>query len=334
MIKIISNKFARRPLLVGALAMITGALTFGAVVNSASAQDAFPNKTLSVVTHAGAGGGTDITTRMMLLRARRVLKQDMVVVSKRGGSGSKALMYTNTQPRDGYTFMTITQSHIFQILQGKVPIKIEDLIGVARATDDPQIVVVPASSSIKNLADLIAASKESKGGLKWGSTFAGGADHVAIHNFAKKADAIEYTLVPFKGGGDIVVNLVGGNVDAALLNYAEGETQFSSGELRAIAVLANQRIGSIGDVPTSIEAGVDYTASTVRGFAILKGVPADTLKTLEKGLIKAMNHSMYQTYLSAGGMPANSVVGSEEWTEQINEIYNSSSTALKELGML
>ncbi len=130
----------------------------------AYAEDAYTNKTLRVVTHAGPGGGTDITTRMMMLRGRRVLKQDMVVVSKRGGSGSAALMYVNSQPRDGYTFMTITQSHIFQILQKKVPITIDQLVGIARATDDPTVIAVPKDSPIKTLDDFIKASAEKDGG--------------------------------------------------------------------------------------------------------------------------------------------------------------------------
>ncbi|MDH3376729.1 MAG: hypothetical protein OEQ39_07140 [Gammaproteobacteria bacterium] len=74
----------------------------------AYAQDTFPSETIEVVTHAGADGGTDITTRMMLLRARRELKTDMVVVSKKGGGGANAMNYIHSRPRHGYTIMTIS----------------------------------------------------------------------------------------------------------------------------------------------------------------------------------------------------------------------------------
>ncbi|HSG94979.1 MAG TPA: hypothetical protein VLA28_05630, partial [Afifellaceae bacterium] len=111
---------SRRPFLIGAGAGM-GALALGGV-GAWAQEDKFPSKTINVVTHAGPGGGTDITTRMMMLRGRREFKQDMVVVNKSGGSGSAALIYANSQPRDGYTIMTITQSHIFQILQKKVPL--------------------------------------------------------------------------------------------------------------------------------------------------------------------------------------------------------------------
>jgi tripartite-type tricarboxylate transporter receptor subunit TctC len=72
----------------------------------------------------------------------------------------------------------------------------------------------------------------------------------------------------------------------------------------------------------------------VRGFAVLKGVPEDRVKILEAGLVKAMKHPVYQSYLSQGGMPAASVAGSEEWTKMIHDIYDASKTALTEVGIL
>lgn len=326
-----NSGIARRPFLVGTAAGL-GGLALGGI--GAFAQEEFPNKTINVVTHAGPGGGTDITTRMMMLRGRRVFGQDMVVVNKRGGSGAAALQYVNGQPRDGYTIMTITQSHIFQILQKKVPVTIDDMVGLARATDDPQIVVVNSNSPIKTAEDLIAASKKANGGLKWGTTFVGGADHVAIHRFCKAAGGIEYTIVPFKGGGDIVTNLVGGNVEVALLNYAEGESQFQAGELRPVCSLSRKPIASLEGAPTAREVGIDMTASTVRGFACLSGVPEDRVKILSDGLVEAMEHSVYQGYLANGGMPDDSVIGQEEWTAEIRRIHDDSVGALTELGLL
>ena len=324
---------SRRQFLKVGAACVGGALLGGTTGEPAFADD-FPSKTLNVVTHAGPGGGSDITTRMMMLRGRRVFDQDMVVVNKRGGSGAAALMYTDGQPRDGYTFMLITQSHIFQIIQKKVPITIDQLVGLVRATDDPTIVTVPASSDIDSLDDLIAASKAQTGGLKWGTTFAGGADHIGIHSFAKRADGMEYTIVPFKGGGDIVTSLVGGNVDAAILNYAEGESQYATADLKPIVALANERIGGLPDVPTAKELGVDATASTVRGFAVLSGVPEDRMAALENGLIEAMSHTVFQSYLASGGMSSASVVGRDDWNAHIDRIHVQSETALKELGLI
>lgn len=317
------------------LAAAAGGVAAGvSLPHAVFAQEAFPSKTLNVVTHAGPGGGTDITTRMMMLRGRRVFGQDMVVVSKRGGSGAAALMYANGQPRDGYTFLTITQSHIFQIIQKKVPLAIDQVAGIARATDDPTVIAVPTNSPVNSLQDVIRTSAEADGGLKWGTTFAGGADHVGIHNFCKKAEDIPYTIVPFQGGGDIVTSLVGGNVDIAILNYAEGESQFAAGDLKPVVALSAERISGIPDVPTAVEQGIAAYASTVRGFAALSGVPEDRMKTLQDGLVTAMSHSAYQGYLESGGMTSGSVVGMDEWNAHIERIFVESETALKELGLI
>jgi putative tricarboxylic transport membrane protein len=327
-----TTRVARRSMLAGALALGTGAALLA--VGAASAQDQFPSHTINVITHAGPGGGTDITTRMMMLRGRRVFGQDMVVVNKRGGSGAAALQYLKSQPCDGYTIMTLTQSHLLQIAQGKVPVKIDEIVGLARATLDPQLIAVRSDSELQNLDDLIEKSKATEGGLKWGTTFVGGTDHLAIHNFTKAAGGIPYVVVPFQGGGDIVTSLVGGDVEVGMLNYAEGESQFTSGELRPIAVLAEERISSLPDTPTAKEQGIDAEASTIRGFVTLNCVPEDRLKILEDGLLEAMNHSIYQNYIESSGMPKSSVVGREEWTAQIRSIYDESQSALKDLGML
>src|SRR5690606_37496385 len=147
---------SRRSLLQGA----AGMLLLPGLARPVFAADEFPSEAINIVTHAGPGGGTDITTRMMMLRGRKEFGQGRVVVSKTGGSGAAALMYARSQPRDGYTVMTITQSHIFQLIQKKVPIAIDELVGVARATDDPAVIAVGAGSRIKSLEDLVAASKD------------------------------------------------------------------------------------------------------------------------------------------------------------------------------
>jgi tripartite-type tricarboxylate transporter receptor subunit TctC len=313
-------------------ALVSGASM--AIAGGALAQDAFPSQTINVITHAGPGGGTDITTRMMMLRGRPAFDQDMVVVSKTGGSGAAALQYLKSQECDGHSIMTLTQSHVLQIAQGKVPITIDEVVGLARATLDPQIITVRADSDIQSLDDLIARSKETEGGLKWGTTFVGGTDHIAIHNFTKAAGGIPYAIVPFEGGGDIVTNLMGGDVQVGILNFAEGESQFTNGDFRPVAVLAPERVASLPDAPTAKEQGVDAEEQTVRGFITLSCVPEERLQVLEEGLLEAMNHGVYQSYIQSSGMPDDSVVGREEWTAQIRQIHDQSQAALKDLGML
>ncbi len=296
------------------------------------AQEKFPSKTIEVVTHAGVGGGTDITARMMMVHAPGAFKTEFAVVNKVGGSGAAALAYANSRPRDGYTILLVTQTHLLTMIQGKAPVKYDEIVALARATDDPQVLMVGKNSPFKTAKDFLDAGKTKS--MKYGATQLGGVDHLAVLGFAKKAGQEKPTVVPFRGGGDIVINVVGGNVDVGILNYAEAESQIKSGDVRPLLTLAPKRLGPLPDVPCSKDLGLDASYSTVRGFVTLKGAPEENLKILEEGLIKAMKGQMYTTYIETSGQSPDSVVGRKEWQAQLDAFYNEGAEALKSIGLL
>jgi len=112
------------------------------------AQDKFPSKPIEVVTHSGVGGGTDITARMMMVHAPGVFKTEFVVVNRTGGSGAAAMDYL-LERKDGHTIALITQTHLLTILRSKGKYKYEDLVPLARATEDPQVLMVGKNSPFK-----------------------------------------------------------------------------------------------------------------------------------------------------------------------------------------
>lgn len=294
------------------------------------AQEKFPSKPIEVVTHSGAGGGTDITARMMMVHAPGVLGTELVVANRVGGSGAAALAYAAGRPRDGHTILLITQSHLLTILQGKSAVKYDELVALARATADPQVLMVGKSSPIKNAQDLLAAGKAKK--LKAGVTHIGSIDHITLVGFARKAGLQAPTAVPFRGGGDIVVNVVSGNLDVGMLNFAEAESQIKAGDVRPVMVLSAKRLKVLPDVPTAKELGIDAEYDTVRGFVTLKGAPDDRLKVLEEGLVKAMKGQMYTTYIDTSGQSPDSVAGRAAWQAQLDAMYKDAENELKSLG--
>jgi putative tricarboxylic transport membrane protein len=308
-------------------ACLTLAMTAGV-----GAQEKFPSKLIEVVTHAGVGGGTDLTARMMMVQAPATLGTELTVVNKTGGSGAAALGYADSRPKDGHTILLLTQTHLLTMLQGRTGnVKPGDIVGIARATDDPQVLMVGAKSPYKTAQEFIEAAKKKP--MKFGTTQIGSVDHIAVTGFSAKAGLEKPTVVPFRGGGDIVVNLVGGNLDGALLNYAEAESQIKADEVRALLVFATDRMEAIPNVPTSAEIGIPATYSTVRGFAVLKGTPEDRIKALEEGLVKAMNGKFYQDYLKSSGQSPKSVVGRAEWQAQLDEFLVTGKEALVSLGV-
>ena len=313
------------------LASLGAALIGLAFALSAGAQDDFPSRPIDIVTHASPGGGTDATARSMVLGTKLALDVDMAVVPRTGGGGVVAMNYVWGRPRDGYTVLAITPTHLFAIARGQGPIKIDDLVAVARATDDPIVVMVRHDSSVQTLADLIELGKQRP--IKWGTTQIGGVDHVAGAVLAQKAGT-QLSVVPFSGGGEIVTNLMGGSVDAAGLNLTEALDQINRGDFRALAVMAEERLASIPHVPTTVELGYDVIFSTVRGYLVLKGTPEDRIATLERGMLEGMHQQSYLDYLHGSGLDESSIAGREVWAAQVQRLYADARQAMIDLGII
>jgi putative tricarboxylic transport membrane protein len=290
----------------------------------------YPSRPIDIVTHASPGGGTDTTARTMLVGAQKALGVDMAVLFKGGGGSVVAMSYAASRPRDGYTVLAITPTHLFAIARGQGPLKIDDLVGVARATEDPLIVVVPAAGPLRTLADLISLGRDRP--IKWGTGLIGGGDHAAGALLAKAADT-RLSVVPFAGGGDVATQLLGGSIDAAGLNLTEALDLIRRGDLRALAVMTRRRLDVLPNVPTTVELGFDVTFSTVRGYAVLKGTPEERIRVLEQGLLAGLRDPTYQRYLRGAGLDESSVAGRKVWDAQIRRMYRNAQEALKEIGM-
>jgi len=283
----------------GALAVASSA------VFAQSDSDKFPNKPIEVVIHSKYGGGTDTTARMMMIRTRRELGVDMSVVSKRGGSGAKAHQYAMSKPRDGYTVLALTQSHLYTIARGKSPLTIDDLV---------------------------EASKKEP--LNWGVAQIGGTEHIGLAQLAKAA-GMKFKVVPFGSGAQMVQALMSGAIDATLPNVSEGGPQVRDGTFRALAVMAEKRLKDYPEVPTTYENGYEVKTSTTRGYWVLKGTPQDRIDALSEAMVKAMNHDVFANYLKTSGLtPEDSVAGHEVWDKHIKEEYQKAYEALKELDLL
>lgn len=300
-----------------------------AVAPMAASADEFPAKPIEVVIHSKYGGGTDTTARMMMIRTRRNLETDMFVVSKRGGSGAKAQGYVLSKPADGYTIMALTQTHLYTMAQGKSDMKIDDIIGIARAMDDPTFIAVGKDSPHKSLGDLVAAGKEK--GSNWGVANIGGTEHIGLAQLAKVAD-FKYKPVAMGSGLQMVQGLVSGELDATLPNVSEAQSMISDGSIRPLAVMAKERLADYPDVPTTWELGYEVSTSTTRGYAVRKGTPPEVIEKLSAALVKAMQHETFANYLKSAGLDAKtSVAGTDVWDAQLKAEYAKAAAALKEL---
>jgi|TARA_B100000959_G_scaffold283821_1_gene353676 tripartite-type tricarboxylate transporter receptor subunit TctC len=287
---------------------------------------------IQAITHAGFGGGTDVTTRMMLLRARRVLKQDMQLVNKKGGGGAVSMDYMMSLPADGQHTLTWTTGHAVSMALGKTKVKLSDMQPLARGTDDPQLFVVNCKSKFKNAKKFVSMQKEKA--FSYGTTHTGGIDDVSAIAFTKKGGLKTPKIVAYKGVAPIKTNLIKGDIDVGVLNLGEALTEINEKKLCVAVVLANNRMAKLSKVPTAKELGIDVSLSTVRGFVTKKGAPADRVKELEAGMLKAMSHNYFKNFLIEIGLDQSSVVGADEWGKQMETMLAEMTTQLKALGYI
>jgi tripartite-type tricarboxylate transporter receptor subunit TctC len=317
-----------RHALMAAVATVIATATF-----TANAQEKFPSRTIEVITHAGAGGGTDIMAQMMMKEARKILGVDMALANKRGGGGAVAHAYVAQQPADGYTLLTFTGTQIATIIRGKSAFKsLDELVPIARGTMDPQFIMISAKAPWKTPKEFMDAHKTKA--IKYGIASAGGGDHITTWQFTRKLGVKDPSVIPLVGGGEITIALVGGNVDAGILNYQESEAQIKAGEVKTLIVLSDKRQPAAPDTPTAKELGIDYSISTVRGWMVRKGTPPERLKVLREALLKAMNTPSYQEYLKNVGAAPDSVGSYEEWGKQVNDEAKQTTEALTALGLM
>ena len=196
--------------------------------------------------------GTDVTIRTVMVDAKKLFGQDMILINKQGGNGVVALKYMEQQPGDGYQIMSMTASHLAAIITGKVNTKLKDITCLARLTDDPQFFV--AKKGKYDSADAMLKDIQSRP-IKIGGAQVGGTDHLAVAAFARQLEGLKYTYVPFKGAPEIAAGLVKGDIDLGMGNFSEMEPMIQANDIATVMVLSDERLKAQPDTPTAKEKG-------------------------------------------------------------------------------
>jgi len=320
-----------RRLILGTLVLV---LAVGFLVQTGAfvqAEDKYPSRQINWYIHSSAGGGTDIFSRTAALRLRRELKTPIVISTMSGGSGARMLNYLIEQPADGYTLVSLTNSNLAAIAQGKTKAKITDLVGIARGCYDPQSFVVSTKGKFKTIQEIVEFGKSNPGKVKFGLAHMAGIDHVTAYAFAQAA-GFKPEYVPFTGGGEIIVALMGGIIDVGVLNPSEFMGQYDAGNVKPVVFLVENRLKEFKDTPTAKELGWDVEMATWRGVAVRSGTPDAIVKKLRDSFQKVMKHKIYQNYLRDNSMGPESILNGEDWHAFINKKYPIWQQAMKDLG--
>jgi tripartite-type tricarboxylate transporter receptor subunit TctC len=256
----------------------------------AQAASDYPSRPIELVVPFGAGGGTDILARVTAEAAKKHSSQPITVVNRPGASGSIGLTEVVNARPDGYKIAMVTVEMAIIPHMGIAKFSPEaDFTPLVRLNADPVVLTVSATSPWKTIEEMVDAAKKSKDPLKFGNAGTGGVSHLAAVALAQKAGTT-FNHVPFQGNAPAVVALLGGHIDAVTASPSEVFSFVQTGKLRALAVLADQRLGGVfAQVPTMKERNIDLSIGTWRGLAAPKGLPADVLARLSAIAIKTAN---------------------------------------------
>jgi len=254
------------------------------------AQD-YPTKPIRLLIPVPPGGGTDILARVMADHLVKQLGQPIVFDHKGGASGMIAVENMLQAPADGYTLLmaysgvvTVNQSLYKNIKYD--PIK--DLVGIANFAEVPNLLIVHPSFKVESVKELISQVKAKPDVITYASSGNGVSNHLAMELF-KQTAGVSIVHIPYKGGSQAMVSLMGGQVQLMFNNTPEVLPQMSSGRLKVLAIASPQRLPLMPDIPTVAEAGLpDFSVSLWYGLMGAKGIPQPIVEKLNTAVRTAL----------------------------------------------
>jgi len=268
-----------------AAAALVGA---GALAPSTATAAWEPTRPVEFIIPAGTGGGADQMARMIqgIVQKHNLMKRPIVVINKSGGAGAEGFLDVKSSKGNPHKII-ITLSNLFTTpLATGVPFNWRDLTPVAMLALDEFVLWVPASTPYKTAKDYVAAAKKAgPGKFKMAGTGSKQEDQI-ITVAVEQSTGVKFAYVPFKGGGDVVKQLVGKHVNSTVNNPIEAVAQWRAGNVKPLCTFDGKRIAltkkiagdmSWNDIPTCKEQGLDIEYLMLRGIFMPAGVPKDAV---------------------------------------------------------
>lgn len=278
--------------------------TLAALAAAGALPAARANVNLKMMIPANPGGGWDTTGRALgkaLIDAGAAATVNFD--NKGGAAGAIGLaQFVNGAKGDGNALMVMGAVMLGGIITGKPPVTLEKATPIARLTSEYNVFVLPASSPLKTMKDVVEQMKKDPGSVKWGGGSRGSTEHIAAAMIAREAgvDPAKINYVAFRGGGEATAAILGGNVTVGGSGYSEFAEYISAGKMRALAVTAETRLKGI-DVPTLKEQGINVVIGNWRGVYGAPGITAEQRKVLTELVVKATKSKAWTEALEKNG---------------------------------
>jgi len=311
-----------------AVAAVSAAQAFGLAPARAQAIG-----TLKMMIPANPGGGWDQTGRNLAaaMQAAKVV-QSVQFENKGGAAGTPGLaQFINTAKGDPNALMVGGMVMVGGIVLNKSPVDLSMVTPIARLTSEYLVVVVPASSPHKSMADLVKAFKADPGKVAWNGGSAGGSDHILIGLIARAVgvEPSKINYIASKGGGDQVANIVGGHVTAGVAGLGEFAEHIKGGRMRALAVSAP---GKLDGVSSLKEQGIDVVLGNWRGVFGAPGITTAQRDALIGAVKTATESAAWKETLAKMGWESVFISG-DEYKKFVEEDTKRIGGILESLGL-
>ena len=281
-----------------------------------------PTKSVEFVVPAGTGGGADQMARLVqgIVSKHKLMKQPLVVVNKGGGAGAEGFMDMKNSKGDPHKIV-ITLSNLFTTpLANNLPFSWKDFTPVKMMALDQFVFWVNAETPYKTAKDYIAAAKAAgPGKMKMGGTGAKQEDQI-ITVAIEKITGAKFTYIPYKGGGEVAVQLVGKHVDSTVNNPIEAVEQWRAGKVRPLCVFDDKPMPykakvtatmSWSDIPTCKSQGMDVDYLMLRGIFMAPEVTKDQVAYYVDVLKKVTETPEWKEFLEKGAFDQTTMIGDE-----------------------
>ncbi|CAN5607388.1 tripartite tricarboxylate transporter substrate binding protein [soil metagenome] len=250
-----------------------------------------PSQPVEFVAPANPGGGWDtlVRTAARVIQEEGLASVNFPAINIPGGGGAVAWAQIAAETGDAHTIFATSPPIILVPLSGQSRFDHTAFTPIARLITDYSILLVPEASPYQTVGDLFDAIRENPGLSVGGGSAPGSMDHISIASAAAAVDldAANINYIAFSGGGEAMVALLGGHVEAVITGAGEAVSQLDGGDLRALAVSSPERLAAMPDIPTFEEAGVDFTFDIWRGVMGPPDMPEDAVAYYE-GLFAEM----------------------------------------------
>jgi tripartite-type tricarboxylate transporter receptor subunit TctC len=264
----------------------------------------YPTKPVRIVVPFAAGGGVDLTARILAQRLTERAGHTFFVENRTGASGIIGTEYVAKAAPDGYTLLVGSQTTqaVVPAMYGKVGYDaLRDFVGVTEIATSPLLIVVHPSLPVRTVKDLVALAKARPGQLSFGAA-SGGTPHMAGELF-KLSAGVDLLFVPYKGEGPAVADAMGGQISMVFSNLPVSLPLARSGKLRGLAVTSLQRVSTAPDVPAASESGLpQFEASTWFGLFAPAAVQRDIVTKLHSEAVAALNVPEVKEKMAAQGL--------------------------------